>query len=439
MKNNTRLLLFTVLVAVITAVSVYISNPYGARVFGKTLFFRLGLDLQGGTHLVYQGDLSKISSELKKDAMNSVRDVIERRVNAFGVSEPVVQVSGDDRLIIELPGVKDIDAAVNQIGQTPYLDFREENPAYTPPKDAGDKSPQDLNQLFVPTGLNGSHLQRAEVTFGGSQAGISSPEISLVFNNEGKALFQKITEKNLQKRVAIFLDGQLLSAPTVQAVIKDGKAVITGNFTLDEAKQLATNLNSGALPVPIKLLSQQNVGPSLGRVSISQSLVAGIIGLGAVALFMMVYYGLPGFLAVLALVIYSFVSLALFKLLGITLTLAGIAGFILSIGMAIDANILIFERTREELRKGKDLIFAIEDGFDRAWTSIRDSNVSSLITTFVLGYFGSSIIRGFAITLGLGILVSMFSAITVTRTLLRLMTSIKFFRTHRLFGIKPAK
>lgn len=420
----------------LTLAALYLANPFGANVLGKKLFFKLGLDLQGGTHLTYQGDLSKISSDSKKDAMSAVRDVIERRVNAFGVSEPVISVSGDDRLIIELPGIKDIDAAVNQIGKTPYLDFREENPDYTPGSDATNL---DINQLFKPTKLNGASLSRAEVTFSGSQQGLSTPQISLVFNNEGKDLFAQITQRNVGKRVAIFLDNELLSAPTVETVIKDGKAVITGNFSLDEAKKLATNLNSGALPVPIKLLSQQNVGPSLGKISINQSLVAGFIGLASVALFMIVYYGLPGLLAVAALLIYTSISLALFKTFGVTLTLAGIAGFILSIGMAIDANILIFERTREELRRGKELVPAIEDGFDRAWTSIRDSNVSSLITTFVLGYFGSSIIRGFAITLGLGILVSMFSAITVTRTFLRLITMIKAFNTPRLFGVKISK
>ncbi|MDP2932883.1 MAG: protein translocase subunit SecD [bacterium] len=436
MNRNNKIFSITFGVLVLTLAALYLANPFGANVFGKKLFFKLGLDLQGGTHLTYQGDLSKISSDSKKDAMSSVRDVIERRVNAFGVSEPVISVSGDDRLIIELPGIKDIDAAVNQIGKTPYLDFREENPDYVPPADG---ESIDINQLFKPTKLNGASLSRAEVTFSGSQQGLSTPQISLVFNNVGKDLFAEITQRNVGKRVAIFLDNELLSAPTVETVIKDGKAVITGNFSLDEAKKLVTNLNSGALPVPIKLLSQQNVGPSLGKISINQSLVAGAIGLASVALFMIVFYGLPGLLAVAALLIYTSISLALFKIFGVTLTLAGIAGFILSIGMAIDANILIFERTREELRRGKELVPAIEDGFDRAWTSIRDSNVSSLITTFVLGYFGSSIIRGFAITLGLGILVSMFSAITVTRTFLRLITMIKAFNTPRLFGVKISK
>ncbi|MBI4054323.1 MAG: protein translocase subunit SecD [Candidatus Doudnabacteria bacterium] len=419
-------------IVIVAGFAAYFANPYGARLFGRNFSYRLGLDLQGGTHLVYQGDLTNIPSDAHKDAMNSVRDVIERRVNAFGVSEPQVQVSGDDRLIIELPGIKDIDAAVKQIGQTPLLEFREENPDFVPTE--GEEE-QDFSALFLPTKLSGAHLSRAEVAFGSDQ-GLNLPQVSLIFNSEGKDLFAEITGKNLGRRVAIFLDGQLLSAPVVQTVIKDGRAVITGHFTLEEAKELTTRLNSGALPVSIQLLSQQNVGPSLGKVSVIKSLTAGIIGLSAVGLFMIVFYRLPGFLAVVALLIYSLVSLALFKIFNITLTIAGITGFILSIGMAIDANILIFERTKEELARGKDVVRAVEDGFARAWTSIRDSNVSSLITTFVLGYFGTSIIRGFAITLSMGIIVSMFSALTVTKTFLRITTMSKFFQNHRLFGVK---
>lgn len=431
--NKNRLFATFLAVLVIAGFSAYFANPLGSEFFGKTFNYRLGLDLSYGTHLEYQGDLTKISSDARKDAMNSVRDVIERRVNAFGVSEPVIQISGSDRLIIDLPGVKDVDAAVKQIGQTPFLEFREQNPAYKPPEDGSQPDPY---QAFSETKLSGAQLQRAEVTFNSGSQGLTTPEVSLVFNKEGTDLFADITGRNVGRQVAIFLDGELISAPTVQTAIKEGRAVITGNFTLDEAKQLATRLNSGALPVPIKLLSQQNIGPSLGRDSVNKSLLAGLIGFLAVGLFMVVYYGLPGFLAVLALIVYTVVSLAIFKLLNVTLTLAGIAGFILSVGMAIDANILIFERTREELRRGKDLEPAVEDGFERAWTSIRDSNISSLITTLVLGYFGSSIIRGFAVSLGIGILISMFSAITVTRTFLRLITLIKVFNTPRLFGVK---
>jgi preprotein translocase subunit SecD len=261
------------------------------------------------------------------------------------------------------------------------------------------------------------------------------PQITLQFNDEGAQKFAELTTRNINKRIAIFLDGQILSAPTVNQAITDGKAVINGQFTLQEAKDLVTRLNSGALPVPIKLIEQQNVGATLGLASVRQSVAAGLIGFAIIALFMIIYYRLPGLLAVIALSIYILISLAIFKIFGITLTLAGIAGFILSVGMAVDANILIFERMKEELRRGKTMNQAVEDGFNRAWLSVRDSNVSSLITTFILGYFGSSIIRGFAITLGLGILVSMFTAITVTRTFLRMLVGHNIFTHHVLYGV----
>ncbi|MEK7538161.1 MAG: protein translocase subunit SecD, partial [Patescibacteria group bacterium] len=251
---------------------------------------------------------------------------------------------------------------------------------------------------------------------------------------DGTKLFAALTKKNLNKILGIYLDGSPISLPKVQSEITSGTAVITGQFTLDEAKQLAKRLNAGALPVPITLISQQNVGASLGRESIERSLVAGIIGLLLVAVFMVVYYRLPGVLAVVALMIYTLIVLALFKLWPVTLSLAGIAGFILSIGMAVDANILVFERTKEELANGRPLLSAIDEGFRRAWLSIRDSNVSSLITALILIWFGSSLIKGFAVTLSIGILVSMFSALTVTRTFLRLVVSRWMSRHLWLFG-----
>lgn len=413
----------------------YLSNPYGADFFGKNFSFNLGLDLQGGTHLVYQADLSTVEAGAEKDAMAGVRDVIERRVNSFGVTEPIVQVSGDDRLIVELPGVTEIDEAVSLIGETPLLEFREEDPDFVMPEEIESLDQINPYEMFTATKLTGAHLNRAEVTFSGQTSAVNEPQISLHFNKEGSELFKQITEKNLGRRVAIFLDNELVVAPVVQSVITNGQAVITGQYTLERARDEATRLNSGALPVSIELLSQQNIGPSLGRISIQQSLIAGIIGLFAVALFMVIYYRLPGLLSAIALMIYAVTTLAVFKLLGVTLTLASIAGFILSIGIAIDANILIFERTREELRKGKMLSAAIEDGFNRAWTSIRDANISSLITAVVL-FTGTSFIRGFAITLSIGILVSMFTAITVTRNFLRLVTFVKIFNTPKIFGIK---
>ena len=394
---------------------------------------KLGLDLQGGTHLVYEGDLKNIPNEAQGDAMNSARDVIERRVNGFGVSEPLVQVSGSNRIIVELPGIKDVNEAIKQIGQTPFLEFREENP--NPPSvkpNAQGQISLNADDAFKTTGLSGKQFKRAALEFD-QRTGL--PHIALQFDGEGTKLFAEITTRNVGKRIAIFLDGQILSAPTVNTAITDGQAIITGQFSVKEAKDLVTRLNAGALPVPIKLVQQQNVGATLGAESVQKSVAAGLIGFMIVALFMIIYYRLPGLLAVLALSIYTFLSLSIFKLFGITLTLAGIAGFILSIGMAVDANILIFERMKEELRKGKTLQQSVEDGFNRAWLSVRDSNFSSLITTFILGYFGSSIIRGFAITLALGILVSMFTAITVTRTFLRLLVGHNLLMKHRLYGV----
>jgi protein-export membrane protein SecD len=435
-------LYFKFLVIILLALAAgYLVYPGGSKIslkplkinYEKKFTLKLGLDLQGGTHLVYEGDLKDIAPDARGDAMNSARDVIERRVNAFGVSEPLVQVSGENRLIVDLAGVKDINQAIDLIGQTPFLEFREENPnppAATP--DANGQVSLDPDQVFLATGLTGKEFKRATLEFN-QQSGV--PQITLQFNDEGAQKFAELTTRNINKRIAIFLDGQILSAPTVNQAITDGKAVINGQFTLQEAKDLVTRLNSGALPVPIKLIEQQNVGATLGLASVRQSVAAGLIGFAIIALFMIIYYRLPGLLAVIALSIYILISLAIFKIFGITLTLAGIAGFILSVGMAVDANILIFERMKEELRRGKTMNQAVEDGFNRAWLSVRDSNVSSLITTFILGYFGSSIIRGFAITLGLGILVSMFTAITVTRTFLRMLVGHNIFTHHVLYGV----
>ncbi len=429
------------LIVLLAAAAVYIVHPKGSKIslkpiginYEKKIDLKLGLDLQGGTHLVYEGDLKDISPDVRGDAMSSVRDVIERRVNAFGVSEPLVQVSGDNRLIVDLAGVKDINEAISLIGQTPFLEFREENanPETSVP-DAEGNVTVNADNLFLTTGLTGKELARSTLEFD-QQTG--APQIVLQFNDEGKKKFAEITQRSLNRRIAIFLDGEIISAPTVQSAITDGRAIISGQFSLTEAKELVTRLNSGALPVPIKLIEQQNVGATLGLLSVKQSVAAGLIGFAIIALFMIIYYRLPGLLAVLALSIYVAISLALFKLFGFTLTLAGIAGFILSVGMAVDANILIFERMKEELRKGKTLNQAVEDGFNRAWLSVRDSNFSSLITTFILGYFGTSIIRGFAITLGLGILVSMFTAITVTRTFLRLLVGHNLLVKHGLYGV----
>ncbi len=512
--------------------------------------YRLGLDLLGGSHLIYEADMSSVAPDARKDALSGVRDVVERRVNAFGISEPIVQTAtpgGKYRVIIELAGIKDIGDAIKQIGETPILEFKEQSDTPTrelsqeeqaelvkynekatdranealvkalapnvdfsalakeysedtgsrenggdlgcfsqgamvqsfedavfneklevgqtiktlvvsefgyhiikktdeKPKPDGTKevcashilirtkSSKDFisfEEGWKPSGLSGKQLEKARVAF---DPQTSAPQVSLDFNSEGKNLFADLTEKNIGKPIAIFLDGYIISAPRVSERISGGSAVISGNFSLQEAKLLAQRLNAGALPVPIKLVSQTTVGATLGQLSLQKSLFAGLIGFLAVAVFMLLFYRLPGFLATLSLIIYSAITLAIFKLVGVTLTLAGIAGFILSIGMAVDANILIFERLKEELRKGLPRDTATNEGFRRAWNSIRDSNISSLITCAILAWLGTSVIRGFAITLALGILISMFSAITISRTLLKLVGP--WFKSNWWFGVK---
>lgn len=402
------LILFAFLIGVYDAGSFWNRHVSPWLRIGGTLAepYRLGLDLQGGTHLVYQANFEGVTVSDKSEAMEGLRDVIERRVNAFGVSEPVVQVNrkGDDwRLIVELAGVRDIQEAIRLIGKTPQLEFREVDPTST------------TTTEFLPAALTGTYLQHAEVRF---DQQTNQPYISVTFNSEGAKLFEELTARNVGKPLGIFLDGELTQAPTVQEKISGGEAVITGQFTLDEAKSHVRDLNSGALPVPINLISQQSVEASLGRTSLDASLKAAAVGFLLVAVFMIFFYRLPGALAVIALLIYAAINLALYKLIPVTLTVAGISGFILSLGMAVDANILIFERLKEELRRGKPLPEAVSEGFKRAWTSIRDSNVSSLITASILYYFGTSVVRGFAVTLAIGILVSMFSALTVTRIFL---------------------
>lgn len=390
--------------------------------------FRLGLDLLGGTHLVYQADLSK--SENKSDAMQGVRDVIERRVNYFGVAEPLVQISGQDRLIVELAGISDVSQAIKLIGETPFLEFKETKADTQVILDAQQNGQRLTEDPLQSTGLNGKHLKRATVVF---DQQTYQPQVSLELNDEGAKLFAEITKNNLGKIVAIFLDGVPISTPVVQSEIKDGNAVITGKFTPVEAKMLATRLNSGALPVPISLVSQQTIGASLGAESLSKSLKAGIYGLVLVALFMILFYRLPGLVSVVALAVYVLIVLSFYKLIPVTLTLAGIAGFILSLGMAVDANVLIFARMREELKAGKSIRASMHEGFSRAWLSIRDSHITTLIGAFVLYAFTTSIVKGFALTLGIGVLTSLFTATVVTRTFLNLFSGQKFDNKKWLF------
>lgn len=490
----------------------------------------LGLDLQGGIHLEYKADVSQVPDDKVEEALSAAEAVIERRVNAFGVGEPLVQrssVGTDNYIIVELPGVKDIEEAKKTIKETPLLEFREEagaeaqkqiddentanqakaelvlkralagddfaalaaaNSADPGSKDTGGdlgfaakgkfveefdtvlfddgfkvgtvwpklvesqygwhiikkvevkgegdaKEVRGAHVLFpkytldqIPdlkyksTGLTGKNLKSASVSYQGQ--GMGSPQVALQFDSEGAQLFADLTRRNVGKQIAILIDSQIVTAPTVQTEILDGQAVITGSYTISEANALVKRLNEGALPVPISLESQQSVDASLGSEALRQSLFAGLMGLAAVAVFMVFYYRFLGFVSVIALVLYSAMLLSIFKLSGytpfsITLTLSGIAGFILSIGMAVDANVLIFERTREELAYGKNVYKAIDEGFRRAWPSIRDGNYSTLITTFILIGMGTGFVKGFAIILTIGVLLSIFTAVVLVRVALR--------------------
>ncbi|MBI2415769.1 MAG: protein translocase subunit SecD [Candidatus Kerfeldbacteria bacterium] len=567
MTVRRQLQLMVLMIVLLTVGAAVVDYPQGPNItwrgeLVRELKIHLGLDLQGGTSLVYQADVSQVPADEVTEAMAGVRDVIERRINAFGVSEAVVQTNrvGENwRVIVELPGVTDVNAAVKQIGETPLLEFKVEKvdaeltdeqrqfiqslneqskqeaqtlldrilagedfaeiaKAESQDDASGGKggdlgyfgrgdmvesfeqaafagtvgevipnivesdygyhiikvvdhttgNPNTLNaadtntaendavadeevvraahilikkipesiDVFGPqydnTELTGRNLKRSEVQFDPTT---NQPVVALQFDDDGSKLFEDITKNNVGKTVAIYLDGSPISTPLVNEAISGGQAVIQGEFTLDEAKQLARRLNAGALPVKIELVNQRNVGPTLGEDAIQRSVTAGILGVILLAIFMIAYYRWPGLVAVLALGIYTLVLLAVFKLWPVTLTLAGVAGFIFSLGVAVDANVLIFERLKEELRQGKALQTAIDDGFKRAWLSIRDSNVSSLITCFILSWFGTSIIKGFAVTLALGIIISMFSAITVTRTLLKVLP-VK----HSLwYGVKQPK
>lgn len=534
-RNFIYVVVFSIFVGVI-ALSHTSTMPEKARVYLETLKVNLGLDLQGGLHLEYKLDLSKVDAAKAKEAEQAVQAVVERRVNAYGVGEPVVQLAhrgNESFLIVEFPGAKEMEDVKDVIQKTPFLDFREpkteeeiasekaqmeeafasmnqqskdqaqtvldrvkagedfgalakefsQDPgskeqdgvldfqkkgAFVPAFDEalfaeglndgdivqnlveteygwhiikkvesrgeGDdrevKSQHILLGKIVPpvdqfkaTSLTGEYLDNASLNLGNNMGGgLSEPQVVLAFDGEGAKMFADITKRNLGKQVAIYLDDQVVSAPTVQAEITDGHAVISGNFTVAEAKELAQRLNEGALPVPIELVSQQSAEATLGAVALQQSLRAGLIGVAMIAIYMIFYYRFYGFIASIALVIYAATLVTIIKFsnftpISITLTLAGIAGLILSIGMAVDANVLIFERIREEIRRGKTLRRSIDEGFDRAWPSIRDGNYSTILTSMILMIMGTGFVKGFAIVLTLGVLVSMFTAIVLVRVM----------------------
>lgn len=399
----------------------------------RPLDIKQGLDIAGGVTVLLNADMSNIAESERNDAINSLKDIIERRVNLLGISEANVQTSkfGDEyRVIVELAGIFDTTQALETIGQVAQLEFRTEKPPEEVPPIDPENPDQEItvDDAFNSTGLTGADLRKATVVLdtGTGGVGTNQPQIQLQFNSEGIKKFKEITEQNIGKPVAIFLDDNLLLAPTVQSVITDGRAVITGQFTVEQANAIAAQLNAGALPVPVEVLEQRTIGPTLGQESVRKSVQAGVIGLILVIGFMIAYYGRLGIIASISLIIYGIITLALYKLIPVVLTLPGLTGFILSIGMAVDANILIFERIKEERRDGKPVKVAIENGFGRSWDAIRDANVATLMTCFILfnpfnwGFLPSSaIVRGFSLTLAIGIFISLFTGIFVTRNLIR--------------------
>ncbi|HUD11261.1 MAG TPA: protein translocase subunit SecD [Candidatus Saccharimonadia bacterium] len=424
-----------ILILVLAVVTALLAMPREDLVFkalgfkNVTLSVKQGLDLQGGAQLVFQADFSKTPAGQRSAAMASLINVMTKRANIGGTNEVSVQQEGSDKVAVSLPGVKNVNQAIQQIGKTANLQFVQVN-AQT--------------NATAPTGLGGNDVASATADYDPTK---EQPDV--VLKLKGGASTQKFATLTTQlsqsgNYLLTLLDGQPTFGPAKTEPITDGTAILTGNFNINTAKTIADEITAGALPVPVTLVEQESVGPTLGKQSVQESLLAGAIGLGVVALFMLLYYRLAGALAVIALAIYTTITISLYKLsvfvpgYTIVLTLAGIAGFILSIGMAVDANILIFERMKEELRSGKSFVASIEMAFDRAWTSIRDSNVSTLITCAIL-YLTSSatpIIRGFAVTLGLGVLVSMFTAVVVTRTLLRLAIRQSWGRHPSWYGVR---
>lgn len=393
--------------------------------FTKTFETKFGLDLQGGSHFVFEADTSKLNASDVEEAISSTRNIIERRVNLFGVAEPSIQVlrSGQTyRISVDLPGVKDHQEAINLIGQTAQLVFKEEG-ELDPSIPISIATQSAIFRLTKDTGLTGKDVRKAQVTFNSENA---EPSVQLSFNDEGASKFADITKRNVGKLVGIFLDADLLTAPVVQTEILDGTAIITGQFTVESAKSLAVSINSGALPVPIQLVQSETVGPSLGARDVSLSLFAGVVGLVCVILFMIIYYGRLGLIASVGLLLYGLITHGLFRAIPVVLTLPGIAGFILSIGMAVDSNILIFERIKEELRLGKPHQTAVRIGFGKAMDAIKDANVTTLIVAFILfnplnweflPQFG--LVKGFALTLAIGVITSLFTGVFITRRLLK--------------------
>lgn len=429
-QRDVRLLILIVIVFAIAGWVAWPSNPglhlrIGATRIDRDIDMHLGLDLRGGMQVLLEADLPEDQS-IEPEAMDAARSIVENRVNGLGVTEPIVQAVGSRRIQVELPGIEDPEAAVATLKQTGLMEWVDTGTQYLQPgtiiqTDFGNpeatEAITETGEAIYRTVLTGKNLKSSRVDFD-PNSGL--PSIAFELDDEGGKIFAEHTANNVGRYLAIALDKVIISCPRINSAIPDGRGQITGNFTTEEAKAMVLQLRYGALPIPLKVVDTRAVGPTLGQDSVQKSIRAGTIGLAIVLLFMLIYYRLPGLLADIALVIYATITLALFKLIPVTLTLPGIAGFLLSVGMAVDANILIFERMREELRAGRTLQRAIEAGFRRAWTSILDSNVSTWITCLILwlfgNSFGASMVKGFAVTLALGVCVSMFTAVTVTRT-----------------------
>jgi preprotein translocase subunit SecD len=486
--DRRRTLALLGVIIVLAAAAAWIdlpSNPgihihQGPINIDRDIELRRGLDLQGGLQVLLEADLP-VGETVDADAMSATRAIIEQRVNGLGVSEPLIQLSGSRRIIVELPGIEDPERAIETFGETGLLEFIDAGNLFlpagtvvttteevaattavtatatvtattasaeptltateavtgTPTVVITPTLPAETEGPVYETILTGKHLTGATMGFGQ----LGEIEIHFQLNDEGATLFEQYTTTHVGQQMCIVLDKEIVSCARINERIPGGSVRITreGGFSQEEAESIVIRLKYGALPIPLRVETNRTVGPTLGEDSLQKSLLAGAIGLSTVVVFMLLYYRFPGFLADVALLIYASVVLALFKSIPVVLTLPGIAGFILSVGMAVDANILIFERMKEELRGGKALRLAVEQGFGRAWPSIRDSNISTLITCAILfwfgSYFGASIVKGFALTLGIGVLVSMFTAIIVTRTFLRLIIDLDVVKHHRWFGV----
>ena len=452
MKSNQR---WIIPILILLAISIYINLPNHPGIhlgnFNKEIKTRLGLDLVGGVQALLEADLPA-DVEISQENMQTARGIIEDRVNGLGVSEAVVQIAGDRRILVELPGEQDPEQALSTIKETALLEFVDFGDVsaqdvsllyttkiktdYQTSNDAEDPSPDSPTDPVFHTVITGASIKQVGVT----TDALGNPQVLFELTPEGSIIFSEFTAANVGKMLAIVLDKEVISSPVINEAITGGQGSISGNFTIETANNLAIQLRYGSLPIPLKVVQTQTIGPTLGEDSLDKSLIAGIIGMVVVMVFMALYYRLPGLIADLALLMYALVTFAVYRWIPVTLTLPGIAGFILSLGVAVDANVLIFERMKEELRRGRTIQQAISLGWDRAWPSIRDSNLSTLITSAILFWFGStfgaSIVKGFSLTLAIGVLVSLFTAVTATRTFLHLMLDkIKAADRPELFGV----